>query len=307
MSETLKNIITFGGHKKINIARTEFEAILKELKSIDRHHTRRKKYVKEKLDEVVELKMTTIKEVSKIKKITALISIKDRELLEKDFKNKDYKLADIENNLSISENLINLGKSSFQGIAISGLSVGATWSTVGALASASTGTAISSLSGAAATNATLAWFGGGSLASGGLGIAGGTAVLGGLIVIPALIITGLIQYKSSLKKVEEIQEQKNKALENISLLNENLIIFKGIIKRVEEFKLSLNKSIEVFNFTYKKTYWKIYKFGIFSKFYKTIMRKLFNKPFFNEKDLVEISHLGKCTSDIMKIIDTKIL
>ena len=54
-----------------------------------------------------------------------------------------------------------------------------------ALAVASTGTAISTLSGAAATNATLAFFGGGSLATGGLGMAGGTAVLGGLVAGPA--------------------------------------------------------------------------------------------------------------------------
>lgn len=40
-------------------------------------------------------------------------------------------------------------------------------------ASASTGTAIAALSGAAKTNATLAFFGGGSKAVGGLGIAGG--------------------------------------------------------------------------------------------------------------------------------------
>ena len=50
-----------------------------------------------------------------------------------------------------------------------------------ALAVASTGTAIASLSGVAATNATLAFFGGGSLAAGGLGMAGGAAVLGGLV------------------------------------------------------------------------------------------------------------------------------
>ena len=43
-------------------------------------------------------------------------------------------------------------------------------------ASASTGTAISTLSGIAAQNATLAFFGGGSLASGGLGMAGGMMV-----------------------------------------------------------------------------------------------------------------------------------
>lgn len=55
-------------------------------------------------------------------------------------------------------------------------------------AKASTGTAIASLSGAAATNATLAFFGGGPLAAGGLGMAGGTAILGGLVAGPALLV-----------------------------------------------------------------------------------------------------------------------
>ena len=49
------------------------------------------------------------------------------------------------------------------------------------LATASTGTAISSLGGVAATNATLAWLGGGSLAAGGYGMAGGMMVLGGIV------------------------------------------------------------------------------------------------------------------------------
>ena len=43
---------------------------------------------------------------------------------------------------------------------------------------ASTGTAISALSGAAATNAALAWLGGGALAAGGGGMSAGTAFLG---------------------------------------------------------------------------------------------------------------------------------
>ena len=54
----------------------------------------------------------------------------------------------------------------------------ASYGLAGNFAAASTGTLISSLSGAAATNATLAFFGGGSLATGGLGIAAGTMVLG---------------------------------------------------------------------------------------------------------------------------------
>jgi len=60
------------------------------------------------------------------------------------------------------------------------------------LATASTGTAISSLGGVAATNATLAWLGGGSLAAGGYGMAGGMMVLGAIVAGPALAIFGHI-------------------------------------------------------------------------------------------------------------------
>ena len=60
---------------------------------------------------------------------------------------------------------------------------------------AGTGTAISSLSGAAATNAAMAWLGGGTIASGGFGMAGGAIVLGGLaavalITVPLLVSMG---------------------------------------------------------------------------------------------------------------------
>ncbi len=47
-------------------------------------------------------------------------------------------------------------------------------------ATAGTGTAIASLSGAAAANATLAWLGGGTLVAGGGGVAAGTTVLAGI-------------------------------------------------------------------------------------------------------------------------------
>lgn len=58
------------------------------------------------------------------------------------------------------------------------------WCVVSTTGIASTGTAIGTLSGVAATNATLASLGGGSLASGGLGMAGGTLALSGLALLP---------------------------------------------------------------------------------------------------------------------------
>jgi hypothetical protein len=59
-----------------------------------------------------------------------------------------------------------------------------------ALGAASTGISISALSGVAATNATLAAIGGGSLATGGLGMAGGSAILGAAVAGPVLAIAG---------------------------------------------------------------------------------------------------------------------
>lgn len=67
---------------------------------------------------------------------------------------------------------------------------GALWG-VSAFASASTGTAISTLSGAAAQNAILAWFGGGAVAAGGGGVAAGGVVLGLVSVVPGLLIGGM--------------------------------------------------------------------------------------------------------------------
>lgn len=79
------------------------------------------------------------------------------------------------------------------------------------LASAGTGTAISSLSGAAATNATLAWLGGGTLASGGLGVAGGTLVLGTLVAGPALLIFGCVLGAKASKALDDARANREQA------------------------------------------------------------------------------------------------
>jgi hypothetical protein len=79
-------------------------------------------------------------------------------------------------------------------------------------ATASTGTAISALSGAAATNATLAWLGGGAIASGGGGTALGTMVLGGIVAGPALAIFGHIvgnKGEEALNTAQSNLEQAN--------------------------------------------------------------------------------------------------
>lgn len=74
------------------------------------------------------------------------------------------------------------------GSAAGALGVMTTLQLVAAFGTASTGTAIASLSGAAATNASLAWLGGGSLAAGGGGVAVGSTIL---TAGAALVVIGI--------------------------------------------------------------------------------------------------------------------
>lgn len=74
---------------------------------------------------------------------------------------------------------------------------------VGMLGTASTGAAIGGLSGVAATNATLAWFGGGALAAGGGGMAAGAVVLGGIAVAPVLLVAGFVVAGKGEKQLTE--------------------------------------------------------------------------------------------------------
>lgn len=86
-------------------------------------------------------------------------------------------------------------------------------------ASASTGTAIASLSGAAATNATLAWFGGGALSAGGLGMAGGSMVLGGIVAGPVLAVAGFIMAAKSEENLASARKTYAEAKEAVEKMD----------------------------------------------------------------------------------------
>lgn len=116
-------------------------------------------------------------------------------------------------------------------------------------AAASTGTAIASLGGAAATNATLAFFGGGSLATGGLGMAGGMMVLGGLVAGPALLVMGLITGAKSQEKLdqalinkaqaEEIMEALHTASDQCSAIRRRAYLFYSLLAHLDTYLLPL--------------------------------------------------------------------
>ncbi|MBR3543870.1 MAG: hypothetical protein IKN82_09270 [Treponema sp.] len=111
-------------------------------------------------------------------------------------------------------------------------------SAVTAFATASTGTAISSLSGAAATNAVLAWLGGGSLAAGGGGMAAGAATLATITTVAttgvAIIAVGTLASAFYAKKNTEATKYLAEVQEWAEQVKASWIVIGGIKQRVLE-------------------------------------------------------------------------
>lgn len=143
---------------------------------------------------------------------------------------------------------------------------GATTSAVIALGTASTGTAISSLSGVAATNATLAALGGGSIAAGGGGMALGTAVLGGATLGVGLLVGGIIfnvtgsklsnRADEAYKQAKRTEEEVNRIVGYLDELSSAAKFFKISLTDIEkQYRKRLSTLDYVVNFSEKKQWY----------------------------------------------------
>ena len=127
---------------------------------------------------------------------------------------------------------------------------GATVAAIKTFGTASTGAAIIGLKGAAATNATLAALGGGSLAAGGGGMALGSAILGGATLGVGLLVGGIIfnvTGKKLSEKADEAWAQMKKAEAEID----------RICPYLEELETAANKyyaTLNSVNVLYKKNF-----------------------------------------------------
>lgn len=111
------------------------------------------------------------------------------------------------------------------------------------VAVASTGVAVSTLSGAAATSALLAWFGGGSLASGGGGVALGSVVLGGVVAVPALVVMGAFAHHQGNKAVAEQRRVEVELKAATSSLATSELQWRGLRARSKATRLVLDRLV----------------------------------------------------------------
>lgn len=146
------------------------------------------------------------------------------------------------------------------GLAVTSLAPSAAMWVATTFGTASTGTAISALSGAAANSAALAWLGGGSIATGGAGVTGGQALLAlagpiGWSIAGATLLTSIILLSNNKRKIdkekkdeiEKIKTNTGKIVEQSNsikiLLEENNALYVNIVKNYQ-------KALYIFNMDY---------------------------------------------------------
>jgi len=121
---------------------------------------------------------------------------------------------------------------------------GATTAAVMALGTASTGTIIASLSGVAATNATLAALGGGAIAAGGGGMALGTTILGAATLGVGLLVGGIIfnvTGSALSNKADEAWTQMKRAEKEINVICSYMEDLSGTCRKYRNSLVSVNK------------------------------------------------------------------
>ncbi|HLU64127.1 MAG TPA: hypothetical protein VKY66_06320 [Protaetiibacter sp.] len=114
---------------------------------------------------------------------------------------------------------------------------------VAKFAVASTGTAIARLSGAAATNATLAWLGGGALAAGGGGMALGAIMLNVALVGPTVLMGGIAVKNQGTKATTAAERHRTETELAIAELTARDTFLRAVRVRVFEIDELLTRMI----------------------------------------------------------------
>ena len=217
------------------------------------------------MDELGKIELEVLKSFEKFTAIFEQIHNKP-EFKKYDIKGVDLPKYDFEKlkNVSIGAGIL-LGGLGGAGLGVAGgfAAAGATTSAVMALGTASTGVAISSLSGVAETNATLAALGGGAIAAGGGGMALGTTILGATTLGAGILVGGIIfnlvgskvsdKADEALGKANEIEENAKRICHYLDKLNTTARKYKIWVSKA--YKLYKEKLENLSHIVYYKKDW----------------------------------------------------
>lgn len=299
-----RNIVSLGASGRIKRKAEEFEDIKDQYEFLYQELEQKREVVNDAFKKLVAVKVEAVKSLEKISKISKNIKSKDRDFMFREYHGETQVIS-----FSRIEETITAGQAAMS--ATKGISTGAgtalgAWALVSTFGTASTGTAITGLSGVAATNATLAWLGGGSIAAGGGGIAVGTAVLGGLVVIPAIATYGVFSHLNANKKINNIAKEINEVISFIDQIEANLLKMKLLQARSDELIISVEKARITFEHELKRTLKELNRIVFISRFVRWTRSKIFRSNYYSESDLKKIAYIGGIASDFSVLIDTPV-
>ena len=177
--------------------------------------------------------------------------------------------------------------------------------TAAIIGTASTGTAIGTLSGAAATNATLAWLGGGAASAGGAGMTGGMVVLGGIALAPVIVFgmfLGTNKGKQVLNEAENYSDEIDVLVEKvITLIAELSQIRRGCYLMSESIQ-GLDALMKIYNTEMDKIAYRLEQRSAISKFIDPIKNKVFNIDILSTKEAEIFATSANIASMLSEII-----
>ena len=151
--ETAKNILSFGAHGRVKRKQEEFDDVRVHLENAIKDLEAARTKANQGIQMLVTAKKNGIETLKMIRRISRSLAAKDRRLGE-----SDVRAVEVVSVAKIDETISNadLARSAARGVSAGASTALGTWALVGAYGTASTGTAISGLSGPAASNAILA-------------------------------------------------------------------------------------------------------------------------------------------------------
>lgn len=264
-AKVVTGVQAFQDRKEAKSVKEDADSIKKE---IDEESNNRKNILNDKLSQYA---------ISKVDVLKSTIGVFQKYMERIKIQNKD-KYYELLNNIRIDEEQINtlatieMNASQVLKTALAGGSaaVAAAVGIPAAVAAhgvASTGIAISALHGVAAHNAVLAAIGGGSVATGGLGMTGGAIILGSTASVAAIAAAGVVASAVFSKKLTEAKDYHAQVLQYKEECQREWGAFDAIGRRTDELQSLMNelggrteKQLEfleplIYDFTAKDSYY----------------------------------------------------
>jgi len=287
-------------------------------KKITKNANRRKDDIKEELDDAKENTQNDIKNLGILKETTYsetiasfvesyevigqvdLKPLKQNEALDYDNSQTDFKEMQI-----VTTNIKEISTAVAGGALIGTTATFGAMGTAAIIGTASTGTAIGTLSGAVATNATLAWLGGGAVSAGGAGMTGGMVVLGGIALAPVLVFgmfLGTNKGKQALNEANNYSDEIDVLVEKVTTLIAELSQIRRGCYLMSESIQGLDALMKVYNIEMEKIAYRLEQRSAIAKFIDPIKNKIFNIDILSTKEADIFATSANIASMLSKII-----